>query len=115
MTARLIAREAYLLRQEGMTLKQIASVMGISYWAVCKYLPEADRDKHSAKIDNQHKALSELPDDVRRWLAEITPDGASISDVIRSIITDAYSEENGTDRARQRQDKKPVDDRKICQ
>lgn len=91
--------EADRLRQEGMTPNQIAASMGISKFTVYGYLSEAERERHGAKIDKRHKALSELPEEVRRWLTEITPEGATVSDTIRAIITDAYSEEKGIDRA----------------
>ncbi len=43
-------------------------------------------------------SISNLPRHVRIWLESITPEGARVEQVIRSIILDAYAEENDVDR-----------------
>lgn len=43
------------------------------------------------------RRLEALPSDIQGWLLEQTPEGATVADVVRAIVVDAYHEslENG--------------------
>lgn len=68
------------------TEKQVQSMV----WKERKKLTGAGRLPQT----REDSLIAPLEDDVKAWLYEITPEGVSVSETIRSIIVDAYDDEH---------------------
>ena len=95
-----------------LTLKELASILGVTYYTVGNYMrvlrslgyfPKAKDGRTVSQ--SQRKALAKgtskaarrlspvlcgLPDPIVTWLMGQVPPGAHVYDVVRAIITDAY-------------------------
>lgn len=97
------------LMQDGMTQREIARELGLSFQAVHDAYQRAVAKgvmttRRCRKPDNvlayrglrsgtMKDMLAAMPIDVVLWLCEITPEGATVGEVIAGIVKDAYAEE----------------------
>lgn len=97
------------LMQDGMTQREIAKELGLSFQAVHDAYQRAVAkgvmpQRRCRKPDNvlAHRGLrsgtmkdmlSVMPIDVVLWLCDITPPGATVGEVVAGIVKDAYADE----------------------
>ena len=74
-----------LLHRE-VTNEEIAADLGRSEQAVCNRILRLGL----AKAPERANIFNTLPREQRDWLLSVTPEGATIADTVRAIITDAY-------------------------
>lgn len=85
--------QAARLRTMGLSISQIADVMGVGEATVLAHIRLAKQRGEKTRPDEAMALLKPLSQDILDWVLKITPDGASVSDTLRAIITDAYNEE----------------------
>lgn len=76
-----------LMRASNMQLKEIAASLGVTPDAV-----ESTVHRYHRDVPRRH-LFYDMPPEVVDWLITITPAGASLADTVRSILVDAYSDE----------------------
>jgi hypothetical protein len=82
------------MSREGYPRKAIAEYMGVTVWQVNCYLGYAKKHGISALPETDAMILKGLQPKITVWLNGQIPDGGSIGDVVRAILTDSYYEEN---------------------
>lgn len=88
------ARVVAMLK-DGMRSSEVAALTGLATGTVNGYAAWARRKgalnyRTTGRAEN---VVAGLSFEVASWLASITPEGADVSDTIRSILVDAYEEE----------------------
>jgi transposase len=81
-----------LLRQ-GYSRKAVSEIMDVSVWNVGCYATYARRKGISYMPDMDAALLKHLPPKVSAWLRQQIPEGATVGDVLRAIVIDAYHDD----------------------
>lgn len=82
-------RAAYL-RERGHSIYEISEIMGIAETTVKRHIQRAAKPGSNVKSDSVRAILNTMPAEIRDWVKEITPEGATFAQTICAIIIDAY-------------------------
>lgn len=88
-------QQAARLRTKGHSINEIADIMGVGEATVAHHIRLAKKRGEATKPDLAMTVIEPLSEDVRAWVVSITPNGATVGETIRAMITDAYHDEVG--------------------
>jgi predicted transcriptional regulator len=89
--------EVVKLLHQGIPKNRLHEIMGISKDEVRYSVVYARRKGISVFTQNDAILMGDLPEKVTAWIFKQTPKGASVSDVVRAILIDAYHDEAGNE------------------
>ena len=94
--------EVFRLFRHGKTQAQIAEMLGCSQGMICQVLSArrptsslATRIGGTTVGGGLLKMLQGMPADQAHWLLDQVPEGGTLIETIRAIITDAWAEDQG--------------------